>query len=107
MTFDLVVRNARLVDGGAAHPVDIGIAEGRIAATGAGLGDGQTELDAGGRLVFPGGVDSHAHLGQVSSKGDMTADDFWSGSRSAVFGGTTTVVPFAAQHRGQSIQAVV
>ena len=56
---------------------------------------------------MPGGVDSHVHLGQVSSKGDITADDFWTGSRSAAFGGTTTVVPFAAQHRGQSIRDVV
>ncbi|NNC92413.1 MAG: dihydropyrimidinase [Acidimicrobiia bacterium] len=107
MTFDLVVRNGRLVDAGLIRDGDIGIEAGRIAATGPDLADGVIELDAGGRFVMPGGVDSHVHLGQVSSKGDMTADDFWTGSRSAVFGGTTTVVPFAAQHRGQSIRQVV
>jgi dihydropyrimidinase len=45
-------------------------------------------------------------MGQMSSMGDMTADDFRSGSRSAAFGGTTTIVPFAAQHRGMSMRQV-
>ena len=39
--------------------------------------------------------------------GDMTADDFWTGSRSAAHGGTTTVIPFAAQHRGMELSAVL
>lgn len=107
MTFDLVIRNGRLVDAGLIREGDLGVIEGRIAAVGLGLDAGRTELDAGGRFVFPGGVDAHVHLGQISSKGDLTADDFWTGSRSAVFGGTTTIVPFAAQHRGQSIRTVV
>lgn len=107
MTYDLVVRNGRLVDAGLIREGDIGILDGRIAASGTGLAGGMREVDAGGRFVVPGGVDAHVHLGQVSSKGDVTADDFWTGSRSAAFGGTTTVVPFAAQHRGQSIRAVV
>jgi dihydropyrimidinase len=107
MSFDLVVRNGRLVDAGLVRDGDLGIAGGRITASGPDLATGKTELDAGGRFVMPGGVDSHVHLGQMSSKGDITADDFWTGSRSAAFGGTTTVVPFAAQHRGQSIREVV
>ena len=107
MTFDLVVRNARVADAGAVHEGDLGISDGKVADRGSRLERGRDELDAEGRYVFPGGVDSHVHLGQVSSKGDVTADDFWSGSRSAAFGGTTTVVPFAAQHRGQSIRSVV
>ena len=107
MSFDLVVRDGRLVDAGLVRDGDVGIEGGRIAATGSDLAEGTIELDAGRRFVIPGGVDSHVHLGQMSSKGDMTADDFWTGSRSAAFGGTTTVVPFAAQHRGQSIRAVV
>jgi dihydropyrimidinase len=107
VSFDLVIRSARMVDAGLIRDGDLGITAGKIVATGLHLGEGEQELDAGGRFVFPGGVDCHVHLGQVSSKGDVTADDFWSGSRSAAFGGTTTVVPFAAQHRGQSIRTVV
>jgi dihydropyrimidinase len=56
---------------------------------------------------MPGGVDSHCHVEQLSSTGKMCADDFYSASVAAAFGGTTTIVPFAAQHRGDSIVAVV
>jgi len=110
MNFDLIIRSGRLVDDAGEQAGDIAVTAGRIAAVGAAVGSGDmasTEIDAAGRYVMPGGVDSHVHLGQLSSKGDMTADDFWTGSRSAAFGGTTTVVPFAAQHRGMSITEVV
>lgn len=107
MSFDLIVRNGRLVDDTTERVADIAVRHGTIAATGENLGGAAVELDAGGRYVMPGGVDSHVHLGQLSSQGEMTADDFWTGSRAAGFGGTTTVVPFAAQHRGMSIGDVV
>ncbi len=106
MSFDLVIRNGRLADESGERSADIGITDRLIAAVGDGLESATQELDAAGRFVIPGAVDSHVHLGQLSSKGDMTADSFWTGSRSAVHGGTTTVVPFAAQHRGMSIAEV-
>jgi len=106
VNFDLVIRDCRLIDEDGECAGDIGVANGRIAAVGEGLGPGGYELDAAGRYLIPGGVDSHVHLGQLSSKGDLTADSFWTGSRSAAHGGTTTVVPFAAQHRGMSIGQV-
>ena len=107
MTFDLVVRNGRVVEGGRVRDVDIGIEGGRVRVLQRGLAVGAVDIDANGQLVTPGGVDSHVHMGQLSSMGQMTADDFWTGSRSAVFGGTTTVIPFAAQHRGMALGAVV
>lgn len=107
MTFDLVIRNGRLVDADSVVEGDLAIEHGLIAAIGSELDRAHREIDAAGRYVIPGGVDSHVHLGQLSSKGEMTADSFASGSRSAAHGGTTTVVPFAAQHRGMSISAVV
>jgi dihydropyrimidinase len=58
-------------------------------------------------FVLPGAIDSHCHIEQPSSAGVMTADDFYSGTVAAAFGGTTTVIPFAAQHRGQSLRHVV
>ena len=63
MAFDFIVRNARLPNGDAARAtLDIAIADGRIAAIGPGIsGDGET-VDAGGRLVTPGLVESHFHL---------------------------------------------
>ena len=68
---------------------------------------GANEIDASGRWVLPGGVEAHCHIEQESSMGLMTADDYRSGSISAAFGGNTTIVPFAAQHRGQSLREVV
>jgi dihydropyrimidinase len=56
---------------------------------------------------MPGGVDSHCHVEQLSSSGKMCADDFYSATVAAAFGGTTSIIPFAAQHRGNSIVAVV
>ena len=71
------------------------------------LPEGRQEVDASGRLVLPGGVEAHCHIEQSSSFGIMTSDDFLSGTVSAAFGGNTTILPFAAQHRGQSLKAVV
>jgi CO/xanthine dehydrogenase Mo-binding subunit len=63
-------------------------------------------VDASGKLVLPGGIDSHCHVEQESSTGLMTADDFHSATVAAACGGTTTIVPFAAQHRGQDLREV-
>ncbi len=105
--FDLVVRNGRVVTAQEDSVCDVGVREGRVAAIGSGLGRGKLDLDAAGRIVLPGGVDSHCHIEQLASVGIMNADDFYSGTVSAAFGGTTTVIPFAAQHRGMSTVAVV
>ncbi|MBL8961045.1 MAG: dihydropyrimidinase, partial [Gemmatimonadetes bacterium] len=106
--FDLVIRGGTVVHPEATHhDTDVGIRDGKVVALGRHLGPGRDEVDARDRLVMPGAVDAHCHLAQVSSTGLLTADDFLSGSRSAALGGTTTIVPFAAQHRGQSLRAVV
>ncbi|MBK8247471.1 MAG: dihydropyrimidinase [Gemmatimonadetes bacterium] len=106
--FDLVVRGGTVVNPDATLPdTDVGVRNGRIVALGRALGPGREEVDARDRLVLPGAIDAHCHLAQVSSTGLLTSDDFLSGSRSAALGGTTTIVPFAAQHRGQSLRAVV
>ena len=54
-------------------------------------------IDATGRLVLPGGIDSHVHFSQPSGPGIVMADDFESGTRAAAFGGNTTVLPFCLQ----------
>ncbi len=51
------------------------------------------DIDAGGRWVLPGGIDSHCHVEQLSGMGVMCADDFYSATVSAAFGGTTTIIP--------------
>lgn len=105
--FDLVVRGGTVVTAGGRSSCDVGVRHGRVVALGESLDPGEIDIDARGRLVLPGGIDSHCHIAQVSSTGIETADDFRSGSISAAFGGTTTIVPFAAQHRGQRLRDVV
>ena len=57
--------------------------------------------------MLPGGVDSHCHIEQKTSTGLTPVDDFFSASVAASAGGTTTIVPFACQHRQQRIRDVV
>lgn len=105
--FDLVIRGGNVATESATYSSDVGIRGGRVAALAPGLASGEREVDARGKLVLPGGVDSHCHIEQLSSMGVMCADDFHSATVSAAFGGTTTVIPFCAQHRGDSLAAVL
>ena len=54
-----------------------------------------------------GGIEAHAHIAQESSSGLMSADDYHSGSVSAAFGGNTSLIPFAAQHLGETVDQVL
>ncbi|MCB1745217.1 MAG: dihydropyrimidinase [Gammaproteobacteria bacterium] len=105
--FDLLVKGGTVVTAVDTFAADVAVKDGVVVALGRDLGRGQREIDARGRLVLPGGVEAHCHIEQESSMGIMTADDYRSGSISAAFGGNTTIVPFAAQHRGQSLRDVV
>jgi len=105
--FDLVVRNGTVATAADTARCDIGIKGGIITTLGKDLAAGVKEIDASGRLVLPGGIDSHCHIEQRSSAGIVCADDFYSATVAAAFGGTTTVIPFAAQHRGQSLRQAV
>ena len=106
-SLDLVVRNGTVVSASDTMACDVGVRDGRVVALAQDLPRGKREIDASGRLVLPGGIDSHCHIDQQSSFGVMCADDFRSGTISAAFGGTTTIIPFAAQHRGQRLRDVV
>ena len=106
-SMDLVIRNADVVNASDRFTCDIGVAAGRIALLGQGLRKAPVEIDAGGLLALPGGVDAHCHLDQPMPSGMRMADDFFTGTRSAICGGTTTVIPFAAQRKGQSVVAAV
>src|SRR5260370_22983512 len=105
--YDLVIRNGTVVTAADTTVCDIGIKDGIVATLGKNVGSGTREIDATGRFVLPGGIDSHCHIEQRSSAGVVCADDFYSATVAAAFGGTTTVIPFAAQHRGQSLRQVV
>jgi dihydropyrimidinase len=106
MALDLVIRGGTLITAEKTLRADVGIQGEKIVEIREGL-SGKSTIEAAGKLVMPGGVDSHCHVEQLSSTGKMCADDFYSATVAAAFGGTTTIIPFAAQHRGNSIIAVV
>ena len=105
--YDLVVRGGRVATASDVFDADIGINDGKISALGEGLDAGAEEIDATGLLITPGGVDSHCHVEQISGSGVWTADDWFTATRSAACGGTTTIMPFACQHKGDSLRDVV
>jgi dihydropyrimidinase len=105
--FDCVIRSGRVATAVDEFDADVGVKDGVIAAIGRNLGNGASEIDAKGRLVLPGGIDAHAHIEQLSAAGIVNADTFESATTAAAFGGTTTAICFAAQHRGGNLMKVV
>jgi dihydropyrimidinase len=105
--FDTIVRGGTVVTGVDTVRCDIGIRHGRIVALGEDLAGADRTIDARGLIVLPGGIDSHVHIAQPSGPDIVMADDFESATRSAAFGGNTTVLPFCMQEKGQSLRAAV
>ncbi|MGV0819396.1 dihydropyrimidinase [Martelella sp. AMO21009] len=106
--FDLLIRNGTCVTAADTFNADIAVKGGKIVATGTDLGTAAKEIDASGLLVMPGGIDSHVHIAQPSAPGSpQMADGFETGTRSAIAGGTTTVIPFALQSRGENLREAV
>src|SRR6185369_10103877 len=63
---------------------------------------GDLRIDAGGCFLFPGGIDPHTHFDLPVGE-TTTADDFMSGTKAAAVGGTTTIIDFATQNKGESL----
>src|SRR5580700_6550881 len=105
MRFDTVIRNGTIVTASDTYVADIGINAEKISAIAAELpieNAGQV-IDAAGLLVIPGGIDVHTHL-DMPFGGTTSADDFETGTRAAAFGGTTTLIDFAIQYKGQTLR---
>lgn len=105
--YDLTLRGGTVCTEHGVQHMDIGVRSGRIAAIEPGLAAGNQDIDASNHLLLPGGIDSHCHIEQLSGMGRMGADDFHSATVSAAFGGTTTVIPFAMQRKGETLSEVV
>lgn len=105
--FDLAIRGGTIVTASDSYRADVGIRAGKIVAVAERLTSAAKTIDASGLMVMPGGIDSHVHLAQPAFGGPMMADGFETGTRSALAGGNTTVIPFALQPRGQSLRAAV
>lgn len=100
----MLITGGTVVDESGSRPSDLRIgADGRVAEVGPGLvgADGEEVLDAGDRLVVPGGVDAHTHL-HLQVGAASVSDDFGSGTAAAAIGGTTTVIEYVTTRRGQA-----
>ncbi len=99
--YDLVIKNGTVVTAVATYQADISIQGEKIAAIGTDL-IGHHEIDAAGKLVTPGAVDIHVHL-QMPIGDFVSSDDFFTGTRAAAFGGTTSIVDFVEPLADESL----
>ncbi|HEX3722021.1 MAG TPA: amidohydrolase family protein [Nitrolancea sp.] len=103
---DLVIRHGVVVTSGGVAQVDIGIAGEKIVQIG-GLMEADQELDASGKLILPGAIDTHVHLTNPGSMGINWVDDFTSGSAAALAGGVTTMGNMTFLREGETSLAAL
>ncbi len=100
---DLLIRGGTLVTPSTVQAGDVLVHGSSIRDVGRELPAGDAEvIDAAGLLVVPGGIDAHVHL-EAGTQGQQTADDFFTGTRAAAFGGTTTIIDFCYQEIGRPL----
>ncbi len=100
----ILIKNGRIVTAEADYIADLYIEGEHISAIGQGL-DYQADqvINASNKLVFPGGIDPHVHL-DMPFMGTYSSDDYETGTRAALFGGTTMVIDFILQTQGDSLR---
>jgi len=105
VAFDSIIVGGTVVTATDTYVADVAISGGKIFAIGKDLPRENTRklVDAAGKYVMPGGIDVHTHL-DMPFGGTTSADDFDTGTRAALFGGTTTLIDFAIQYKGQSLR---
>jgi dihydropyrimidinase len=100
----LLIKNGRIITASDDYVADVYVEGERIKAIGHGLPlHADQTIDASGQYVIPGGIDVHTHF-DLPFGGTMSADDFETGTIAAAHGGTTTIVDFAVQSKGISMQ---
>lgn len=105
--YDLIIAGGTVVTATDTVRADVGVRAGKIVALADRLSGAVKTIDASGLLVMPGGIDSHVHISQNPEGAARMADDFITGTRSALAGGNTTLLPFALQPRGAALRDVV
>src|SRR6185436_4714798 len=102
----ILIKGGRVVTAVDSYIADILIEDSVIALIGRDLdriaGEVDKKIDASGKLVIPGGIDPHTHM-DLPFGGTSASDDFETGTRAAAFGGTTTIIDFAVQYKGQAL----
>lgn len=102
-----LIKNGRIITATDDYVADILIEKETIKAIGKDLPilvDTETLIDARGMLIFPGGIDPHVHL-EMPFMGTFSSDTYETGTRAALYGGTTTVIDFILQKQGNSLRA--
>ena len=103
----ILINNGRIITAADDYQADIFIEGETISAIGKNLNVQADEIiDASGRLVIPGGIDPHVHL-EMPFMGTFSSDTYETGTRAALFGGTTTVIDFVLQTQGKSLQSAL
>ena len=105
---DLIIKNAHVATATDTFKCDIGIDKEKIIFLERDTKQKSKEIiDANNNFVLPGGIDAHCHIDQPMKDGSVMADNFETGSLSAAFGGTTTIIPFACQYKGENLREVI
>lgn len=100
----MLLKNGHIIRPGASFTGDLRIRGEKIVELGQLQPEaGEEVLDCSGMILLPGGIETHTHL-QLESMGTVTADDFASGTKAALAGGTCTVLDFATQFHGESLK---
>ncbi len=100
----MLIINGAVVTPSGVTETELLIDGGVISASGRGIARNNCDrvIDAAGMYIFPGGVDPHVHMHLPSATG-YSSDSFLTGSRAALFGGTTTLIDFVTPERGESL----
>lgn len=102
-----LINNGRVVTAVDDYTADIFIDGETVTTIGKSLDlEADVVIDASGKLVIPGGIDPHTHM-ELPFGGTYSSDDFFTGTRAAAHGGTTTIIDFAVQTKGESMIAGV
>ena len=102
-----LIKNGRVVTAVDDYNADIFIDGETVTTIGKSLDmEADVVIDAAGKLVIPGGIDPHTHM-ELPFGGTYASDDFFTGTRAAAFGGTTTIIDFAVQTKGESMTSGV
>ena len=102
-----LIRNGRIVTAVDDYYADLLIVDGTVAMIAKSIDiPADKVIDAKDRLVIPGGIDPHTHM-ELPFGGTFASDDFRTGTIAAAHGGTTTIIDFAVQSKGQALAEAV